>query len=77
MIDAYLKHEAARATKGIPALPLNAEQTAELCELLQNPIEGKEDFLLHLFKERIAPGVDDSTEVKAEFLGKLLRDELR
>ncbi len=38
MIDAYLKHEAARATKGIPALPLNAEQTAELCELLQNPM---------------------------------------
>jgi len=76
MIDAYLKHEAARATKGIPALPLNAEQTAELCELLQNPIQGKEDFLLHLFKERIAPGVDDSTKVKAEFLGKLLKGEL-
>ncbi|MDE5418866.1 bifunctional aconitate hydratase 2/2-methylisocitrate dehydratase [Labilibaculum sp. DW002] len=76
MLEQYLKHEAARATKGIPALPLNAEQTAELCELLQNPIQGKEDFLLHLFKERIAPGVDDSTKVKAEFLGKLLKDEL-
>nr|WP_320120598.1 bifunctional aconitate hydratase 2/2-methylisocitrate dehydratase [uncultured Marinifilum sp.] len=76
MIDAYLKHEASRATKGIPALPLNAEQTAELCGLLQNPIQEKEDFLLHLFKERIAPGVDDSTKVKADFLGKLLRDEL-
>jgi aconitate hydratase 2/2-methylisocitrate dehydratase len=76
MIDAYLKHEAARATKGIPALPLNAEQTAELCKLLINPPTGKEDFLLHLFKERIAPGVDESTEVKAEFLGQLLRSEL-
>ncbi|MGQ1910422.1 bifunctional aconitate hydratase 2/2-methylisocitrate dehydratase [Marinifilum sp. RC60d5] len=76
MIDAYLKHEAARATKGIPALPLNAEQTAELCKLLQNPIQEKEDFLLYLFKERIAPGVDDSTKVKAEFLGKLLTNEL-
>ncbi|PCH70114.1 MAG: bifunctional aconitate hydratase 2/2-methylisocitrate dehydratase [Bacteroidales bacterium] len=76
MIDAYLKHEASRATKGIPALPLNEEQTAELCELLQNPIQGKEDFLLHLLKERIAPGVDDSTKVKADFLGKLLKGEL-
>ncbi|MRT93494.1 bifunctional aconitate hydratase 2/2-methylisocitrate dehydratase [Ancylomarina sp. 16SWW S1-10-2] len=76
MIDAYLKHEKARATKGIPALPLNAEQTADLCELLQNPTQGTEDFLLHLFKERIAPGVDDSTKVKAEFLGKLLKGEL-
>lgn len=76
MLEQYLKHEAARATKGIPALPLNAEQTADLCELLQNPIQGKEDFLLHLFKERIAPGVDDSTKVKAEFLGKLLKGEL-
>jgi len=76
MIEAYLKHEASRATKGIPALPLNAVQTAELCELLQNPIPGKEDFLLHLFKERIAPGVDDSSKVKAEFLGQLLKDEL-
>ncbi|MBI9057915.1 MAG: bifunctional aconitate hydratase 2/2-methylisocitrate dehydratase [Labilibaculum sp.] len=76
MLEQYLKHEAARATKGIPALPLNAEQTADLCQLLQNPIQGKEDFLLHLFKERIAPGVDDSTKVKAEFLGKLLKGEL-
>ena len=76
MLEQYLKHEAARATKGIPALPLNAEQTAELCALLQNPIQGKEDFLLHLFKERIAPGVDDSTKVKADFLGKLLKCEL-
>jgi aconitate hydratase 2/2-methylisocitrate dehydratase len=76
MLEQYLKHEAARATKGIPALPLNAEQTADLCELLQNPIQGKEDFLLHLFKERISPGVDDSTKVKAEFLGQLLRGEL-
>ncbi|MFA9370396.1 MAG: bifunctional aconitate hydratase 2/2-methylisocitrate dehydratase [Labilibaculum antarcticum] len=76
MIDAYLKHEASRATKGIPALPLNAEQTAELCGLLQNPIQGKEDFLLHLFTERIAPGVDDSTKVKAEFLGQILTGEL-
>lgn len=76
MIEAYLKHQEARNTKGIPALPLNPEQTEELCKLLQHPVEGKEEFLLHLFKERIAPGVDDSSKVKALFLGKLLKGEL-
>ncbi len=77
MLEQYLKHEEARKTKGIPALPLNAEQTAELCKLLQNPPKEQEELILHLFKERIAPGVDDSTKVKAEFLGKLLKDEVK
>lgn len=76
MLEQYLKHEEARNAKGIPALPLNAEQTQDLCTLLQNPIQGKEDFLLHLFTERIAPGVDDSTKVKAEFLGQILKNEV-
>jgi aconitate hydratase 2/2-methylisocitrate dehydratase len=58
MIDAYLRHEAERNAQGIPALPLNPEQTAELCKLLQSPPSGKEDFLLNLFKNRISPGVD-------------------
>eukprot|EP01029_Cantina_marsupialis_P000533 TRINITY_DN1038_c0_g5_i1.p1 TRINITY_DN1038_c0_g5~~TRINITY_DN1038_c0_g5_i1.p1 ORF type:complete len:851 (-),score=229.39 TRINITY_DN1038_c0_g5_i1:12502-15054(-) len=76
MLEKYLNHEQARNAKGIPALPLNAEQTEDLCKLLQNPIEGKEEFLLHLFVDRIAPGVDDSTKVKAEFLGQLLKNEV-
>ncbi|MCT4602960.1 MAG: bifunctional aconitate hydratase 2/2-methylisocitrate dehydratase [Marinifilum sp.] len=76
MLEQYLKHEEARNAKGIPALPLNAEQTQDLCDLLQNPIQGKEDFLLHLFTERIAPGVDDSTKVKADFLGQILKNEV-
>ncbi|NOU61199.1 bifunctional aconitate hydratase 2/2-methylisocitrate dehydratase [Marinifilum caeruleilacunae] len=76
MLEQYLKHEEARNAKGIPALPLNADQTKDLCELLQNPIQGKEDFLLHLFTERIAPGVDDSTKVKANFLSQILRNEV-
>ena len=73
MIENYLKHEAYRAEKGIPALPLDANQTTELCELLQNPPAGKEDFLLNLFTERIAPGVDPAAEVKANFLNDILK----
>lgn len=73
MIEAYLKHEEERKAQGIPALPLSPEQTADLCKLLQAPPAGKESFLLNLFKERISPGVDPAAEVKADFLGKLLK----
>ena len=72
MIDAYLMHEKERNAQGIPALPLNADQAKELCELLQKPPKGKEKFLLHLLKERISPGVDPSAEVKAAFLAKII-----
>ncbi len=75
MIEAYLKHQEERNAQGIPALPLNPEQTAELCKLLQNPPAGKEEFLLELFKERISPGVDPAAEVKAAFLDKILKGE--
>ncbi len=77
MIDAYLKHEAERNAQGIPALPLNPEQTQQLCALLQNPPAGKEDFLKHLFTERISPGVDPAAEVKADFLGKVLKGKAK
>ncbi len=74
MIDNYLKHEAYRAEKGIPPLPLDANQTTSLCELLQNPPAGKEEFLLNLFTERINPGVDPAAEVKANFLNDILKE---
>jgi aconitate hydratase 2/2-methylisocitrate dehydratase len=76
MIEAYLRHEEERNAQGIPALPLNPEQTAELCKLLQAPPAGKEAFLLNLLKERVSPGVDPAAEVKAAFLGKILKGEV-
>lgn len=60
---------------GIPALPLTPSQVTELCAMLENPEKGKEDFLLHLFKERISPGVDPSAEVKAGFLRGIIKGE--
>ena len=71
MIDAYLKHEEERNAQGIPALPLNPEQAEGLCELLQNPPSGKEDFLMNLFTQRVSPGVDPAAEVKAAFLADI------
>ena len=72
MIEVYLMHEKERNAQGIPALPLNPEQTVGLCELLQNPPAGKEEFLMNLYTERVSPGVDPAAEVKAAFLAELV-----
>ncbi len=75
MIESYLTHEQERKELGIPALPLTVEQTESLCELLQNPPAGKEEFLKTLLIERVAPGVDPSAEVKAAFLDAIVKGE--
>jgi aconitate hydratase 2/2-methylisocitrate dehydratase len=72
MIDHYLQHEAERQLLGIPPRPLDPDQTAGLCGLLKNPPPGKEEFLLHLLRERVSPGVDPSAEVKAAFLAQIV-----
>lgn len=72
MIDEYLRQEEERNAMGIPARPLDPEQTRELCILLGDPPGGKEDFLLHLIRERVPPGVDQAAAVKAEFLARLV-----
>jgi aconitate hydratase 2/2-methylisocitrate dehydratase len=73
MIQAYRAHEAERQAQGIPALPLNPEQTAQLCTLLEAPPASEEQFLLTLLKERVSPGVDPAAEVKADFLAAILQ----
>ncbi len=40
MLKEYRQHTEERAKLGIPPLPLNAEQTSKLCELLTNPPQG-------------------------------------
>ena len=63
MLSAYRELAAAREAQGVPALPLNAEQTQGLTELLQNPPAGEEEFLLHLLSERIPPGAVSYTHL--------------
>ena len=77
MIEAYLKQEAERKALGIPAKPLDPEQTAALCKLLEAPPAGKEAFLLELLKERVSPGVDPSAGVKAAFLAGIVAGSLK
>jgi aconitate hydratase 2/2-methylisocitrate dehydratase len=68
MLEKYRLHVAERAALGIPPLPLSAEQTAELTELLLAPPAGEADFLLELMTYRVPAGVDDAAKVKASFL---------
>lgn len=72
MIDDYLRQEAERKAMGIPARPLDPDQTEGLCRLLENPPQGKEEFLLHLIRERVSPGVDPAAAVKAAFLARIV-----
>jgi len=76
MLEAYKKHEAARAALGIPALPLTAQQTTELCELLKNPPDADQSELLALLRDRVPPGVDNAAYVKAGFLTGVAKAEI-
>lgn len=75
MLEAYRNHVAERAALGIPPLPLNAEQTAELCELLKNPPAAEKEELLMLLRDRVPPGVDEAAYVKAGFLTAIAKGE--
>ena len=68
MLETYRQHVAERAALGIPALPLSAQQTADLIELIKNPPAGEEAFLLDLITYRVPAGVDDAAKVKASYL---------
>ena len=68
MLHAYRQHVAERAALGIPPLPLSAQQTAELIELLKAPPAGDEAFLDELITHRVPAGVDDAAKVKASYL---------
>ncbi|MGA1562629.1 MAG: aconitate hydratase B, partial [Gammaproteobacteria bacterium] len=73
MLDVYRAHVAERAEQGLPPLPLDAEQTAALVELLKSPPAGEEATLVELLEQRIPPGVDQAAYVKAAFLADLAK----
>ncbi|BBB29786.1 bifunctional aconitate hydratase 2/2-methylisocitrate dehydratase [Neptunomonas japonica] len=75
MLEAYRKHVEERAAEGVPAKPLDADQTAALVELLKNPPAGEEEFLLNLLTDRVPAGVDQAAYVKAGFLAAVTKGE--
>jgi len=76
MLKAYREHAAERAALGIPPLPLDTKQTAELIELIKNPPQGEDAFLLDLLTHRVPPGVDDAAKVKASFLSAVAHGDI-
>ncbi|MEZ9516714.1 bifunctional aconitate hydratase 2/2-methylisocitrate dehydratase [Vibrio splendidus] len=76
MLEAYRKHVEERAAEGVVPRPLDAEQVAGLVELLKNPPQGEEEYLLDLLENRIPPGVDEAAYVKAGFLTAITKGEV-
>ena len=68
MLASYRHHVAERAALGIPPLPLSAQQTAQLIELLKAPPGADAATLVDLITHRVPAGVDEAARVKASFL---------
>lgn len=77
MLNSYFKREKDRFQKGIPPLSLNPEETHEVCRLLESfPEEEGGERLLNLLENRVAPGVDQTARIKAEWLAKVAKKEV-
>ena len=74
MLQDYKKHCEEREKQAIPPLPLSAQQTSDLVELLKAEHEESE-LLMGLLKERIPAGVDQAAYVKAGFLADITTGE--
>jgi len=70
----YKAHVNEREALGVPPLPLSAQQTAEVIELIKS---GCTDELLDLLTNRVSPGVDDAAYVKAAFLNDIANESIK
>jgi len=68
VLEAYRKHVEERAAENLPPLPLDAQQVADLIELIKKPAGADADELMNLLVHRVPPGVDQAAYVKAAFL---------
>ena len=75
MIEKYRQTAEVRLAQGVPPMPLDASQVRELVDLLE---AGNTDKLLvELLANRVEPGVGEAAEVKAKWLEKVVRGEIR
>lgn len=75
-LEDYQKHVEQRKAAGVVPLPLNAEQTAQLIELLKAPAGQNTEYLMDLFENRIPAGVDEAAYVKASFLSAVVAGDI-
>ncbi|MWV62436.1 bifunctional aconitate hydratase 2/2-methylisocitrate dehydratase [Helicobacter saguini] len=68
-----------RKSQAIPPLALDVSQTTSAIEILNSSkfSDGDKDFCKDLLVNRVNPGVDDSAKIKAEFLGKIAKGEIK
>ncbi|MDD5203312.1 MAG: aconitate hydratase B, partial [Sulfurimonas sp.] len=74
-IENYKAHMHERETLGVPPLPLTAEQTAALVEMIKAG-EGDMAQNVDLITNRVSPGVDDAAYVKAAFLNDVANENI-
>ncbi len=75
LLKDYHNHVKERANDNIPPLPLNAEQTNIVIELLEKVDTSESDYLVNLLTNRVPPGVDEAAYVKASWLTALANGE--
>jgi len=71
-VAAYDAHVAERAKEGLPPLNIDPKQAQSVVRHCLAPPAGKEEFFFNLLANRIPPGVDDATYVKANFLNDIM-----
>ena len=74
-IDEYKTHIAQREELGVPPLPLSAEQTVALVEMIKAG-QGDMSQNVDLLTNRVSPGVDDAAYVKAAFLNDVASEKI-
>ncbi len=74
-MEEYIAHVNEREKLGVPPLPLSAEQTAALVEMIKAD-EGDMAQNVDLLTNRVSPGVDDAAYVKAAFLNDVASEKV-
>ena len=75
LLKDYHNHVKERERLRIPPLPLNAEQTNCIIELLEKVDEFESTYLVDLLINRVPPGVDEAAYVKASWLTAIANGE--
>ena len=75
MLEAYRKHVEERAAENLPPLALDAQQVADLVEIIKNPAGENTREIMDLLVHRVPPGVDQAAYVKAAFLNSVASGE--
>ena len=68
-----------RKILGAPPLAMNQDEVLKTCDILKGNILSYHEskFLLYHFENRIIPGVDETSYIKADFLNKICRNDIK